>query len=61
MLEKYCIKTPWNKNSLWALPINAERITKNDIRRVSGQIDPKTDRSLHEPFFEFTGQNINKF
>jgi hypothetical protein len=35
MLEKYCIKTPWNKNSLWALPINAERITKMYVKSKS--------------------------
>lgn len=32
MLEKYCIKSKYNKNSLWAMPVNVEYITKQYVR-----------------------------
>jgi hypothetical protein len=35
MLEKYCIKSKYNQNTLWAMPINAEQITKHYIRAKS--------------------------
>ena len=35
MLEKYCIKSKYNRHSLWAMPINVEFITKQYVRNKS--------------------------